>query len=369
MRSPQVISVTTAIVLSLVAMGCESGGDNAELRFSSHVLLFTSSDRVVLEDVSLARGEILFRVARRPLNDQCGRLIVVDFEGNLETIANDIVMPISGPVNGNFAAFSPTGEDVAYVKNGCELGPWSLQVLTPDAPPNNLLDSVGVILGWTRESDLIVSRPPADGQERGLWQLVPRTGDVAEITSFRAGASSDASTLVLLESPGRFALRTGSETISVAGLPTSAGSDGSEFSPDGSQYLYYATSQDGQSRDLAVVNIREGTQQVILPDAESTGQLPAGVVAWAPNGDVVLVQGWNTSDAYLLGVASGERVLVPLEVIANKVFWRGPVLFYGSSDAVWAAFFDASSEIGQGGSNLREQLNAAFSNPLDLDTN
>ena len=362
-----ILAAAAATAIGLVAVGCEAGVGDAELGLASHVQLLTSSDRVVLEDVSLTRGEILVRVARGPLNDQCGELIVVDFDGSVETLANDIVMPLTGPVNGNFAAFAPTSEDVAYVTNGCKLGPWSLRVLTPNAPQRNLLDSVGEIVGWNTEPDLLVSRRTAEeGAPASIWRVASTTADAAEVASGQIlGASPDASTLVLAEGSG-IALRTGSEVYPLDGIPTSAGSDGSEFSPDGSKYLYYASSGDELFADLAVAGLTEKSQSVILPYGGNSNEYPAKVVAWAPSGEAVLVQGMNSPQAILIDVDTVERSLAPLQVSANRVFWRGTALIYGNSAEIWVAFTSEPSEDGNSTSELADQFRSAFPSPLDL---
>lgn len=359
-----VASIGLAIALALFLLSCDSQDGDIPLNLGAQVQLIESSGQVVVEDVSIDRRAILIRVAPEFSRDQCGRLLIVNFDGQIEVLADDVYMPFGG-VTFNFAAFSPSGEEVAYVSNGCQLGPLSLRILSSgDGEPETLAGSVSVIRSWAEETKIIFGRVGAG--DNSVWEANPRTGDVAELTSDPVLAvSPDGSTFVFLEDSTGI-LNTGEMTSSFEGIPTGTDTDGSAFSPDGSEYVYLALLRSDQGFELAVVDLDSGTQKTILPAAELNALLSTFVVEWVPNGRSVLVQGGGDSTAYVIDTDSLEQTRLSLGIPASSMFWQGPLLVYGGGGDIWATILDYSGERETDVRALSEQIRAGFPVPVDI---
>ena len=362
--------VAMAIALAFFVVSCDSNDKNTPIDLGTQVQLIESSERVVVEDVSMERRAILVRIAPALPTDDCGRLLMVDFDGRIEVLADDIVMPFWIP-NGNFAAFSPSGQEVAYVSNECPRGTWSLRVLSPGAgDPKTLAGSIDQIHAWPEETKIMFRKVDPDRTGVSLWQANPRTGALVEITSDSiVDVSRDGSTFVFFNvsfNATRGFLSTNVNTSSFEGSPTNTGWDGSAFSPDGSEYVYLAPPQAEQGFHLAVADLEAGTQRVILPAEELNALLALSVVGWVPTGRSVLVRGGESSVAHVIDTESLEQTTLPLEVPASSMFWQGPLMIYAGSGDVWAAISDDFSEPGLDARALREQIEAGFPAPLDL---
>ncbi|MCH8065294.1 MAG: WD40 repeat domain-containing protein [Chloroflexi bacterium] len=353
--------VALSIALVFLVLSCDSNDGDGRLDLGAHVQLIESSERVVLEDVSIDRRAILIRVAPELRRDQCGRLLTVDFDGQIEVVADDILMPSTGDVKGNFAAFSPSGQEVAYVSNECQLGTWSLRFWSSGADESETLaGSVSVIWSWPEETKIIFSKVAAGGAMVSLWEANPRTGDLVEITSDPVvSVSPDGSMFVFFDASSG-ALSTNTNTNSFEGYIIYPDSDGSAFSPDGSEYVYFGLG-------LAIADLDAGTQRVILPKEELDALLSLTVVEWLPTGRSVLVQGGGDSVAYVIDTDSLEQTRLSLEVPASTMFWHGPLLVYAGGGELWAAISDDFSEPGVDARALSEQIKAGFPAPLDLE--
>ena len=366
---PRIVpAVALSIALALLVLSCDSNDGDGRLDLRAHVQLIESSERVVLEDVSIERRAILIRVAPELRRDQCGRLLIVDFDGQIEVVADDILMPSTGDVRGNFAAFSPSGQEVAYVSNECQLGTWSLRVWSPGADESETLaGSVSVIWSWPEETKIIFGKVAADGAMVSLWEANPRTGDLVEITSDPVvSVSPDGSMFVFFDASSG-ALSTNANTNSFEGYIIYPDSDGSAFSPDGSEYVYLAPSQSERGFELAVADLEAGTQRVILPAEELNALLALSVVEWLPTGQSVLVQGNVDSPAYLIDTESFKQTDLSLEIPPSTMLWQGPLLIYAGGGELWVAISDDYTQPGLDARALSEQIKAAFPAPLDLE--
>lgn len=242
---------------------------------------------------------------------------------------------------GPCATWAPDGRWVAFAGDG-EV--WVVDTQTsmvrrlPDLWPSDL--------AWRPGTDelAIVGDNGSDPEGRTLSSSVTMysvsTGEVRQLGSFEAGAitwSPDGSTLAYTggeDDPGELWLVDAdgaNEQLLVAEMGRANHGVGPEWSPRGDRIVYQrVVAGRGESHEVVLVNVADGTQTVIPPPSVDKGRKwYPDVVSWSPDGATLLYAAWYELKSQI-GDAGSGMIVVPADTPSGASLltegWRAAVL-------------------------------------------